>query len=126
MTQSEQRPPIWVGHVVLRVEDVEASKAFFIQLGMREVAPDASVGILELRGGTHLVILPTDQSVAQDQQASFDLMVEDIEATHASYLEIGIDPSPMTTNEIHTSFEIREPGGHLITVNSTHVTDQPV
>ncbi|MCZ6641825.1 MAG: VOC family protein [Gammaproteobacteria bacterium] len=126
MTQSEQRPPIWVGHVVLRVADVEASKAFFVKLGMRALEPDASVGILELRGGTHLVILPTDQPVAQDAQSSFDLMVEDIEATHASYLEIGIDPSPMTTSNVHTSFEIREPGGHLITVNSTHVSDQPV
>ena len=126
MTHSQHRPPIWVGHVVLRVDDVEASKAFFVKLGMREVEPDASVGILELRGGTHLVILPTEQPVARDTQASFDLMVEDIEATHASYLEIGVDPSPMKTSDVHTSFEIREPGGHLITVNSTHVSDQPV
>ncbi len=126
MTQSEQRPPIWVGHVVLRVADVEASKAFFVKLGMRALEPDASVGILELRGGTHLVILPTDDPGGEDSTAGFDLMVEDIEVTHASYLEMGIDPSPMTSSKIHTSFEIREPGGHRITVNSTHVSDHPV
>lgn len=126
MTQSEQRPSLWVGHIVLNVGDVAASKAFFVKLGMRDVEPQASVGILELRGGTHLVILPTDRPAAEDAQASFDLMVEDIEVTRASYLEMGIDPSPMTSNKFHTSFEIREPGGHRITVNSTHVSDHPV
>lgn len=126
MTHSEHRPPVWVGHIVLNVADVAASKSFFIKLGMRDAEPEASVGILELRGGTHLVLLPTEHPVAEDAQASFDLMVEDIEATHADYLELGIDPSPMISSKIHTSFEIREPGGHLITVNSTHVSDQPV
>ena len=126
MTQSDPRPSVWVGHIVLRVSDVGASKTFFMQLGMRDVAPKANVGILELRGGTHLVILPTEDPVAADARAPFDLMVDHIEATHANYLEMGIDPSPMESNEIHTSFEIREPGGHLITVNSTHVSDQPV
>jgi catechol 2,3-dioxygenase-like lactoylglutathione lyase family enzyme len=126
MTQSDQRPSVWVGHIVLNVGNVEASKAFFLKLGMRDVAPEASIGVLELRGGTHLVILPTDDPVAENSTAGFDLMVEDIEVTHANYLEMGIDPSPMTSSKIHTSFEIREPGGHRITVNSTHVSDHPV
>ena len=125
MTQS-QRPSVWVGHIVLNVGNVEASKAFFLKLGMRDVAPEASIGVLELRGSTHLVILPTDDPVAENSTAGFDLMVEDIEVTHASYLEMGIDPSPMTSSKIHTSFEIREPGGNRITVNSTHVSDHPV
>ncbi len=126
MTQSDQRPSVWVGHIVLNVGNVEATKAFFLKLGMRDVAPEASVGVLELRGGTHLVILPTDDPIAEDSTTGFDLMVEDIDATHASYLEMGIEPSPLQPGKIHTSFEIREPGGHLITVNSTHVSDQPV
>ncbi len=126
MTQSDQRPSVWVGHIVLNVGNVEASKAFFLKLGMRDVAPEASIGVLELRGGTHLVILPTDDPVAENSTAGFDLMVEDIEVAHASYLEMGIDPSPMTSSKIHTSFEISEPGGHRITVNSTHVSDHPV
>ena len=126
MTQSDRRPSVWVGHIILQVRDVAASKAFLMKLGMRDVEPQASVGVLELRGGTHLVILPTDQPVANDTPALFDLMVDDIEAAHVRYLEAGVDPSPMVSGKIHTSFEIREPGGHVITVNSTHVSDQPV
>ena len=71
MTQSDQRPSVWVGHIVLNVGNVEASKAFFLKLGMRDVAPEANIGVLELRGGTHLVILPTDDPVAENSTAGF-------------------------------------------------------
>ena len=50
MTQSDRRPSVWVGHIILQVKDVAASKAFLMKLGMRDVEPQASVGILELRG----------------------------------------------------------------------------
>ena len=49
---------MWIGHTVLTVSDVDRSADFWLGIGMREVERDAHVAVLELRGGTHLVIVP--------------------------------------------------------------------
>jgi catechol-2,3-dioxygenase len=35
------RPTLWVGHIALGVPDTQASKRFFIELGLRDVEPIA-------------------------------------------------------------------------------------
>ena len=116
----EGRPPVWVGHAVLNVGDVNRSADFWQQLGMREVARDAHVAVLELRGGTHLVLVP-GAAPEEDTDAPFDLMVDDLEATHASWTALGLDPSEITRGRIHAAFTVRDPDGYLVTVNSSHV-----
>lgn len=122
----DERPPMWIGHTSLGVADVIASKEFFLKLGLRLVFARDDVSILELRGGTHLILLPADQPVKARARAPFDLMVDDIETTHAALTAAGLQPSAIEDGDIHRSFTITEPGGHLITVNSTHVTGLPV
>jgi catechol 2,3-dioxygenase-like lactoylglutathione lyase family enzyme len=56
----EGRPPVWIGHVVLPVDDVDSSADFWRRIGMREVERNPHVAVLELRGGTHLVLVPGD------------------------------------------------------------------
>jgi hypothetical protein len=75
--------------------------------------------VLELRGGTHLVLLPGAPSAGAD--APFDLMVEDLEATHAEWERLGLDVSPIERGRIHSAFVLRDPDGTTITVNSSHV-----
>ena len=123
---TDPRPPLWIGHALLAVPDVVASKTFFLTLGMRHVETTPTVAVLELRGGTHLVLVPADRPVAAGARAPFDLMVEDLDATHAALTEAGIAPTPIEPGQIHRSFAITEPGGHRITVNSTHATGLPV
>lgn len=123
---SDPRPPLWVGHIALGVGNPEKSKAFFLQLGMRDAVPGSTVPILELRGGTHLILLKTDTPLPRGTQAPFDLMVEDIDRAHRSFEKLGFDPSPVEKSDFHRCFTLSEPSGYKLVVNSTHATDNPV
>ena len=122
--QAGPRPPVWVGHVSMATPKVEESAAFMLQIGMRPIVQNDAIAVLEMRGGTHLVL--SNREGEEPGDAGFDLMVEDIEAVHADYTARGLAPSDMVHGRIHTSFTLTEPGGNRITVNSTHVSDQPV
>jgi len=118
----ESRPPVWIGHAVLTVGDLGRSADFWRTVGMREVVRDDHVAVLELRGGTHLVLVPGTSE--HDRDAPFDLMVEDLEATHAEWAHLGIDVSPIEHGRIHSAFVVRDPDGHRVTVNSSHVVGE--
>ena len=122
----DPRPPTWVGHVTIHAADIPATKQFFLELGMRDVEPTAPVGILELRGGTHLLVLPAEEPVATGTPAPFDLMVDDVDAAHRHCAEAGLAPSEINTRMYHRSFTVASPSGHAVTVNSTHVSGEPV
>ena len=126
MSTTEERPPMWIGHISMSVMDVMASKTFFLALGMRDVGPFDDFAILELRAGTHLIINRADEPVEPGTAAPFDLMVDDIEATHKALAGAGLNPGKIDSNRIHTYFHISEPGGHEILFNSSHNTGLPV
>ena len=115
------RPGIWVGHVVLRTADPGGSGDFMTAIGMREVFRGDDVTVLELRGGTHLVLIRDAGATSGD--ADFDLMVEDLDAAHRSFRDRGYPVTDIERGDIHDSFRVTEPGGHRITINSTHVED---
>ena len=116
------RPAVWIGHAVLSVSDVDRSADFWRDLGMRELVRNSDVAVLELRGGTHLVLAPGD--VAERADAPFDLMVDDLDATHAAWFERGLDPSPIARGRIHASFTVLDPDGYRVTINSSHVAGE--
>jgi catechol 2,3-dioxygenase-like lactoylglutathione lyase family enzyme len=122
----DERPAVWVGHVALGATDLAASRAFFEALGMRLIEAHERVVVLELRGGTHLVLLPAREPVAAGARAPFDLMVEDLDAAWANYTALGLAPSEIRDGAIHRSFDVVAPSGHLVTVNSSHVSGRPV
>ncbi len=88
--KQNSRPPVWVGHVGMYSPDIAASKQFMLQIGMREIFSNDSVAVLEMRGGTHLVI--TDEKDSGIIKGSFDLMVDDIEVARDQLLELGYQP----------------------------------
>jgi len=120
------RPPVWVGHVVLPTSDVPKANAFWTSVGMRPIEMGDGFAVLELRGGTHLVLIGADAGVAAGTPCPFDIMVEDVEQARARLEELGLSPSEIARNEIHDSFTIVDPTGYRVTVNSSHVSDQPV
>ena len=122
----EPRPTLWVGHVVLAVQDVASTKRFLLSLGLRDAEPSAPIGVVELRGGTHILVLPRQDAVASGARAPFDLMVEDLDAFRDHVQSLGLSPSPIASNPSHRFFMLREPGGHDIMINSSHVTGLPV
>jgi catechol 2,3-dioxygenase-like lactoylglutathione lyase family enzyme len=117
---------MWVGHVVLAVRDVAKTKQFLLALGLRDAEPAAPVGVVELRGGTHILVLPRSDDVAPGTRAPFDLMVDDLDAFRARLEGLGIPPAAVQTNPSHRFFLLREPGGHDIAVSSSHATGLPV
>ncbi len=113
------RPPVWIGHARLIASDLARSADFWCTVGMREVERNDQIVVLELRGGTHLVLLPG--TLSGDADAPFDLMVDDLDATHEEWDRLGLDVSPIERGRIHSSFVLRDPDGTKVAVNSSHV-----
>ena len=124
MSNADRRPPVWVGHVLMKTSNIAESNKFMIALGMRPITDGDGFAVLELRGGTHLVLLPAEEELSGS--APFDLMVEDLDETHTDLASRGLSPSEISRGDIHDSFTIRDPSGLDVTFNSTHVSDQPV
>src|SRR5262245_23671395 len=98
MPGMDERPPIWVGHIVLQVSDLDRATRFWTGIGMREVEKNPHVSVLELRGGTHLVLVPGSPAPGE---APFDLMVEDLDATHEAWTDQGLYVSEIERGSIH-------------------------
>lgn len=126
MNPNESRPAVAVAHVVLETDCMEQSAAFMQSIGMRPVFLGPQVSVLELRGGTHLILMLKDEVAAG--AAPFDLMVDDIDAAHRQFTSLGLCPSAIEARSAidHEVFTVREPAGHVITVFSSHVSGQPV
>ena len=95
---------------------------FMQAIGMQIVFEGSEVSILELRGGTHLLLFPCEEASGTD--ASFDLMVDDVHALHRDLSGLGYELSPVEKRpEIgHESFEVIEPSGARIICFSSHMT----
>ena len=113
----DPRPPVWVGHVAMKVSNPRAAHDYYVGLGMRPVLVEDDFAITELRGGTHLLL---EAGETQPGDAPFDLMVEDLPATHERYREAGLDVSDIIPGEIHDVFVLTDPDGHRVVVYDDH------
>jgi hypothetical protein len=123
---TDQRPPVAVGHVRLTVTDVGGAARWLETVGLRPIVTRDELAVLELRGGTHVVVRHSEQPPASGTGAPFDLMVDDVDATHRDYAEKGLSPSPIRRGRIHDSFDLAGPDGWAFTVNSSHASGQPI
>jgi hypothetical protein len=105
---------------------MQQSGAFMRQIGLRVIFEGPRVSVYELRGATHLILMRKDQVKAGN--APFDLMVDDLHATHQRFGEIGLAPSPIEARPAieHDAFYVTEPSGHVITFFSSHASGKPV
>jgi hypothetical protein len=125
LSENDLRPPVWVGHVVLETDRLKETEEFMRKIGMRPIAQRPEVAVLEMRGGTHLVLVAKPEVVAGG--APFDLMVEDLHATRRHFIGLGLAPTPIEKASFdHECFLLREPAGHLITFFSSHVAGRSV
>ncbi len=125
---SDTRPAVAVGHVDLLVTNVEQAVDYFVKLGMRHIHHDPDFAVLELRGGTHLVLETPENGVtiASGQTPPFDLMVDDLPGTRQRCVELGMSPSEVETGRIHSNFYLTGPDGYKIRVTSSHTSGRPV
>ena len=123
---TDDRPGLAVGHVNLEVEDVGGAYEFFVRHCMRDIFKGEDFGVLELRGGTHLVLSRSKEEVEPGRKAPFDLMVDDIDAARVEFTNAGVSATDITRGRIHDTFHIEGPGGYRFAVTSSHAGDRAV
>jgi hypothetical protein len=106
----------------MNTANVARAATFWTTIGVREVFQRDDLAIFELRGGTHLLLFPGEPAA----QAPFDLMVDDLDATHARFAGAGLEVAPIDKNDVHRWFTVRDPDGAVVTVNDSHVGSAPV
>ena len=129
-----KRPQVAIGHVVMHVSDVGKSRKFYLKLGLRNVVAEPGMSILELLGGTHLMLIDdegTKQALPASRigaQEGFELMVsgtsrDDLQAYRERLVGKGLKPGPIDEGPYgHYIFEITDPDEKTITVYSSHGT----
>lgn len=119
---SDDEPKIGIGHFTLSVTDVARSTDFYVSLGMKiDHEPTKGMAILELRGGTHLLIFRAKRK-RRAVRLPFDFAVESIDALRRDLEARGFEPGPVIRDEwsSHRSFTCLDPDGHGLTFTSEH------
>ena len=129
-----------VAHIVVMVSDLEASCRFYTELGLAPFTIDGdSVAVIELHGGTHILLFKSTGEKNEDLLASstgqfrrrfseqFDLMIpgesrEELEAYRQGLINRGIATGEIPDNKFygHHLFCIKDPDGHGITIYTSH------
>jgi catechol 2,3-dioxygenase-like lactoylglutathione lyase family enzyme len=134
------KPPVGVGHMSLTVADVGTSNRFYATLGLRIVGKGDDMSILELRGGTHLLLFQRGSASAEVESpfeqaalSAIDLMIEgrtfeELDAYRTALIAGGVCPDPISDKRYfgHYIFKARDPDGNEVTVCTSHASDLPV
>lgn len=111
----DDRPRFGIGHVSMPAADIDRLTDFYNGIGMRLVANMGRMAILELRGGTHLVL-----GAGQAGTTTLDLIVDDIDETHKILHDAGTDPSTIQRGNPHDRFTAVDPEGNTLLMYSNH------
>ena len=128
-----------VAHLVIKVADLKSSCEFYSNLGIPPFAIDEEGAIIELRGGTHLILLSVDQPTGEGVAESltgqfhkkfseqFDLMIngkglDELKKYRLELISQGIAAGeiPDETFFGHHLFCIKDPDGNGITIYTSH------
>ena len=122
----DQRPGAAIGHVFLKVSDVAGAMQFFAGQGLRPIGEGDDFAVLELRGGTHLLLMRTRQRIKPHTEAPFDLMVDDIDAARELCKAKGLKPSRIQRSHFHRTFTIIGPEEYVLTITSSHTGNRVI
>jgi catechol-2,3-dioxygenase len=128
-----------VAHLVLKVADLNNSCQFYSNLGIPPFAVEEKMAIIELRGGTHLLLLEVDQlageGVAQSLTGQFhqrfserfDLMIKGKDLNELKKYRLELISRGIAAGEIpdetffgHHLFCIKDPDGNGVTIYTSH------
>jgi catechol 2,3-dioxygenase-like lactoylglutathione lyase family enzyme len=128
-----------VAHLVFKVADLKSTCQFYSNLGIPPFAIDEEVAIIELRGGTHLLLLEVNQLAGEDVAQSltgqfykrfseqFDLMIKGKGLNELKKYRLELISRGITAGEIpdetffgHHLFCIKDPDGNGITIYTSH------
>lgn len=111
----DRRPRFGIGHMAITASDINTMTDFYTSIGMRLVVNMGRASIVELRGGTHLII-----QTGEPGAASLDLIVDDIDETRELLEAKGASPSTIQRGNPHDRFVASDPEGNTLVVNSNH------
>jgi len=128
-----------VAHLVFKVADLKSSCQFYSNLGLPPFFTEEKIAIIELRGGTHLVLLSVDEPAGEDVAESvtgqfhkrfseqFDLMIEgknldDLKKYRSELIGRGIAAGEIPDEAVfgHHLFCVKDPDGNGITIYTSH------
>ncbi len=115
-----------VGHVRLPVKNVLTTSAFLQEIGLRKIFEKDTLAVLELRGGTHLILEKSRNRTKPGTQAPVDFMVDDVKKARLKYAKMGMKPTRIKSGTIHSSFFIPGPDGWSFKITSSHTSGRPV
>jgi len=113
---------------MLRVADVVRAAKFYAGLGLRPVWQGPAMAILELRGGTHLMLFKAGRAQKAGAVRSFDFMVPDVDSLRAQLKKAGVETTEPSEDAIsgHRWFQAHDPDGHRLNVYSDHTEGRAV
>jgi catechol 2,3-dioxygenase-like lactoylglutathione lyase family enzyme len=128
-----------VAHLVFKVADLKRSCQFYSNLGIPPFAIDGKIALIELRGGTHLLLLEVDQLAGEGLAESvtgqfhqrfseqFDLMIKGKDLSELEQYRLELSSRGIAAGEIpdetffgHHLFCIKDPDGNGITIYTSH------
>ena len=132
-------PELAVAHLVFKVADLKISCQFYSNLGLPPFAilEDEKAAIVELRGGTHLLLLEGDQLADMAESVTgqfhkrlseqFDLMIKGKGLNELKKYRLDLISRGIAAGEIpdemfygHHLFCIKDPDGNGITIYTSH------
>lgn len=86
------------------------------------------MAILELGGGTHLMLFHAKRAPKAGAVRSFDFMVPDVESLRVRLAGAGVETTEPVEDEVsgHRWFQARDPDGHLLRIYSDHTEGRAV
>jgi catechol 2,3-dioxygenase-like lactoylglutathione lyase family enzyme len=118
----DERPKVALGHIRLHCGDLEASRQFYCSLGMRQCLSFPGVHVLELRGGTHLLLIQSPDGMMEHLDAPIDLIVDDLQGFRVELKLLGYLPTDISFHPVigHHRFTVSDPDGRRVVIQSTH------
>ena len=138
-------PAAAFGHFVMKVSNIDISYQFYTKLGLRPFGIFPDLAIIELRGGTHILLfnkhdeLPFSLTSSHlGQRSAFvserlDLMIDgksesELEVYRTTLMEKGLSVDAIAQDQLfgHYYFQLVDPDGNGITVYTSHSGELPV
>ena len=132
-------PVAGFGHFVMKVNDISISYDFYTRLGLCPFGIFPDLAIIELRGGTHILLFSKEQEFPFSLNSShlgqrgalsnerLDLMIDgksrnDLELYRTSLMENGLSVGEIAQDQFfgHDYFQLADPDGNGITVYTSH------
>ena len=127
------------GHFIMKVNDIDISYQFYAKLGLRPFGKFPELAIIELQGGTHILLFSKNDEVTSSLSPShlgqrggsfnerLDSMIggksrNDLELYRTTLMEKGLLVDEIAQDQFfgHDYFQLSDPDGNGITVYTSH------